>query len=111
MVIRNLDTGQANYFYTDVNGHALSVAPPNQGPKATPNYEATLGQPTVFTLSNGMRVFAGPRDDAFYFDTGATFDYPEFPRARAGSFRRRRHAARARLIPTRWTASPATTSA
>src|SRR3984957_8563931 len=78
VVVRNLDTGTANYFSTDVNGHALSVAPPNQGPKSTPKYEATLGQPSVFTLANGMRVFAGPRDDAFYFDSGATFDFLNF---------------------------------
>lgn len=78
IVIRYLDTGVNQIFTTDVNGHPLSVAPPNQGPKATPKYEATLGQPSVFTLSNGMRVFAGPRDDAFYFDSGATFDYLNF---------------------------------
>ena len=54
------------------------MAPPNQGPKATPSYEANLGQPSVFTLANGMRVFAGPRDDAFYFDSGATFDFLNF---------------------------------
>src|SRR5580692_11568219 len=29
VVVRNLATGQGSYFYTDVNGHALSVAPPN----------------------------------------------------------------------------------
>lgn len=78
IIIRNLDTGANQIFTTDANGHALSVAPPNQGPKATPMYEATLGQPSVFTLSNGMRVFAGPRDDAFFFDSGATFDYLNF---------------------------------
>jgi hypothetical protein len=78
VIVRNLDTGATQYFYTDMNGHALSVAPPNQGPKATPTYEATLGQPSVFTLSNGMRVFAGPRDDAFFFDSGATFDFLNF---------------------------------
>jgi hypothetical protein len=78
VVVRNLDTGATTYFNTDVNGHALSVAPPNIGPKSTPNYEATLGQPSVFTLSNGWRVFAGPRDDAFYFDSGATFDTLNF---------------------------------
>ncbi len=78
VVIRNLKTGQATYITTDENGHALSVAPPNLGPKSTPAYEATLGQPSVFTLSNGMRVFAGPRDDAFYFDSGATFDTLNF---------------------------------
>lgn len=78
VIIRNLDTGVTTYINTDQNGHALSVAPPNLGPKSTPAYEATLGQPSVFTLSNGWRVFAGPRDDAFFFDSGATFDTLNF---------------------------------
>jgi uncharacterized protein DUF4331 len=78
IVVRNVDTGASQVFTTDVNGHALSVAPPNLGPKSTPAYEATFGQPSVFTLSNGMRVFAGPRDDAFYFDSAATFDTLNF---------------------------------
>ena len=78
VVIRNMDTGQVTYYSQDQNGHALSVAPPNLGPKSTPSYEATLGQPSVFTLPNGWRIFAGPRDDAFYFDSGATFDTLNF---------------------------------
>ncbi len=78
VVIRNLKTNQATFFTTDANGHALSVAPPNLGPKSTPNYEQNFGQPSIFTLSNGMRVFAGPRDDAFYFDSAATFDTLNF---------------------------------
>ncbi|MBS1872737.1 MAG: DUF4331 domain-containing protein [Acidobacteria bacterium] len=78
VVVRNLRTGKTDYFYTDKNGHALSVAPPNMGPKSTPDYENTLGKASVFELSNGMRVFAGPRDDAFYFDSGATFDTLNF---------------------------------
>ena len=78
VVIRNLKTFQSTYYNADMNGHALSVAPPNLGPKSTPNYEATLGQPSVFTLPNGWRVFAGPRDDAFYFDSAATFDTLNF---------------------------------
>jgi hypothetical protein len=78
VVIRNLATNQGTYITTDANGHALSVAPPNLGPKSTPAYEANFGHPSVFTLSNGMRVFAGPRDDAFYFDSGATFDTLNF---------------------------------
>src|SRR5271169_106802 len=40
VIVRNLQTGATNYFYTDAKGHALSVAPPNQGPKSTPMYEA-----------------------------------------------------------------------
>ncbi|MGH9666553.1 MAG: DUF4331 family protein, partial [Bryobacteraceae bacterium] len=78
VVVRHLHTGTADFYTEDVNGHALSVAPPNLGPKSTPNYEQTLGAPSVFTLANGMRVFAGPRDDAFYFDSGATFDTLNF---------------------------------
>jgi hypothetical protein len=78
VVVRNLATNTGTYFTTDVNGHVLSVAPPNLGPKSTPAYEATLGHPSVFTLANGMRVFAGPRDDAFFFDSGATFDTLNF---------------------------------
>ncbi|HLY19986.1 MAG TPA: DUF4331 domain-containing protein [Bryobacteraceae bacterium] len=78
VVVRDLHANTATYFTQDMNGHALTVAPPNTGPKGTPNYETNLGQPSIFTLSNGMRVFAGPRDDAFYFDSGATFDYLNF---------------------------------
>src|ERR1019366_828194 len=48
VVIRNVSTGQATFYNTDKNGHPLSVAPPNLGPKSTPAYEATLGQPSVF---------------------------------------------------------------
>ena len=78
VVVRNLRTGVTQSFESDKNGHALSVAPPNMGPKSTPNYEEKLGRPSVFELSNGMRVFAGPRDDAFYFDSAATFDTLNF---------------------------------
>ena len=78
VIIRNANTGETTYITTDAKGHPLSVAPPNMGPKSTPAYESTLGQPSVFTLANGWRVFAGPRDDAFYFDSGATFDTLNF---------------------------------
>ena len=53
VTVRNLHTGlELNYAY-DKHGHPLTVAPPNQGPKATPDYEAKLGQPSVFELQNG----------------------------------------------------------
>ncbi|HYM10251.1 MAG TPA: DUF4331 domain-containing protein [Bryobacterales bacterium] len=77
VVVRH-SNGKTDYFNTDVNGHPLSVAPPNIGPKTTPNYEQNLGATSVFTLANGMRVFAGPRDDGFYFDSAATFDLLNF---------------------------------
>lgn len=78
VTVRNLNTGDVQTFTTDKNGHALSVAPPNMGPNSTPNYEKNLGAASVFELANGMRIFAGPRDDAFYFDSGATFDTLNF---------------------------------
>jgi len=78
VVIRDLAKNTSVAYTQDANGHALSVAPPNLGPKSTPNYEQNFGQPSVFTLPNGWRVFAGPRDDAFYFDSAATFDTLNF---------------------------------
>lgn len=76
--IRDLRKGTFQVIDRDKNGHLLSVAPPNLGPKSMPNYEEKLGRTSVFELANGMRVFAGPRDDAFYFDSGATFDFLNF---------------------------------
>lgn len=79
VILRDLKQNKIIAVYDkDANGHPLSVAPPNLGPNSTPSYEANLGKPSVFTLANGMRVFAGPRDDAFYFDSAATFDTLNF---------------------------------
>src|SRR5258707_2887131 len=79
VIIRDLKQNKVVAVYDkDVKGHPLSVAPPNLGPNSTPSYEKNLGAPSVFTLANGMRVFAGPRDDAFDFDSAATFDFLNF---------------------------------
>jgi hypothetical protein len=48
----------------------LRTPPANIGPRVTPNYEANLGQPAVFPLGNGGKVFAGTRDEYFYIDLG-----------------------------------------
>lgn len=48
----------------------LRTPPANIGPKVTPNYEANLGQPAVYPLANGGKVFAGTRDEYFYIDLG-----------------------------------------
>ena len=77
VVVRHRN-GQTEYYDRDINGHDLTVAPPHIGPKTTPNYEENLGKASVFTLPNGMRVFAGPRDDGFYFDSASTFDLLNF---------------------------------
>ena len=50
------------------------IVPPNNiGPKSTPNY-AALAASSVATCSDGIKAFAGQRDDPFYVDLGATFD-------------------------------------
>ena len=52
----------------------LEVAPPAIGPRSTPNYASTLAKQATYTLPNGMKVFAGPRDDPFFVDLGSVFD-------------------------------------
>jgi len=52
----------------------ISTAPANVGPVSTPNYEATARQAVHTIDGNGMKVFAGPRDDPFFVDLGAIFD-------------------------------------
>ena len=49
------------------------VAPANIGPRSTPNYDS-LASSAIKDLSNGGKVFAGPRDDPFFADLGSIFD-------------------------------------
>ena len=59
---------------TNSMGANFQVAPPNIGPKSTPDY-AALANAAVFNMtSNGGKVFAGPRDDPFFVDIGAIVD-------------------------------------
>jgi Domain of unknown function (DUF4331) len=58
----------------------LIAAPSNVGPRTMPNYDALAAQ-GIYDLGNGMKVFAGQRDDPFYIDLGATFDSLNFRRA------------------------------
>ena len=51
-------------------GRGLRTPPANVGPRVTPNYEANLGQPAVYNLNGGGKVFAGNRDEYFYIDLG-----------------------------------------
>ena len=57
----------------DVGGRRLLSPPNNIGPFSTPNY-AALAATAVYDIGDGVRVFAGQRDDAFYIDLGATID-------------------------------------
>jgi hypothetical protein len=49
------------------------TAPSNVGPRATPDYDDTAAA-AVRSLSGGVKVFAGQRDDPFFVDLGSIFD-------------------------------------
>ena len=66
-VTRTYSNGASSQICTGI------VPPNNIGPKSTPNY-AALAQSAVTSCSDGIKAFAGQRDDPFYVDLGATFD-------------------------------------
>jgi hypothetical protein len=65
------------------NGQTLFAVPTNVGPRTMPNY-AALRQQGIYTLSNGIRVYAGTVADPFFIDLGGNFDSLNF-RMAAGS--------------------------
>jgi hypothetical protein len=62
---------------TDQNGKRLFAVPSNVGPRTMPNYAALASQ-GVYELGQGVRVFAGQREETFYIDLGSTFDTLNF---------------------------------
>ena len=52
----------------------LPVPPVNVGPRSMPNYDTNLAAPAVQSIDDGIKVFAGPRDDPFFVDLGQIFD-------------------------------------
>jgi len=65
------------------NGQTLFAVPTNVGPRTMPNYNA-LRQQGIYTLSNGIRVFAGTVSDPFFIDLGANFDSLNYRQATGG---------------------------
>ncbi|MGH3144972.1 MAG: DUF4331 domain-containing protein [Rubrobacter sp.] len=58
----------------EVLARNLEVAPANVGPASYPDgYRKVAGQ-ARHDIGDGMRVFAGPRDEPFFVDLGGTFD-------------------------------------
>lgn len=55
----------------------LIAVPTNVGPRTMPDY-ASLVEQGVYSLNDGVRVFAGTVDDPFWLDLGATFDSLNF---------------------------------
>lgn len=77
---------------TDIGGgQMLKVPPVNVGPRTTPGYYDAQGnrlqgaaanndlpvyvKETVYTLTDGTKIWAGQREDGFYADTPAIFDF------------------------------------
>lgn len=61
----------------NASGDSLFAVPTNVGPRTMPNYPA-LAQQGIYSLGNGIRVFAGTVDDPFFIDLGAAFDSLNF---------------------------------
>jgi hypothetical protein len=49
------------------------AVPSDVGPRTMPNYDGLAAQ-GMYDLGDGIRVFAGQRDDPFFIDLGAAFD-------------------------------------
>jgi Domain of unknown function (DUF4331) len=62
---------------TNAAGGSLFAVPTNVGPRTMPDYPNLAAQ-GIYSLGNGIRVFAGTVDDPFYIDLGAAFDSLNF---------------------------------
>jgi hypothetical protein len=70
--------------YQTPNGTKHFAVPSNVGPRTMPNYMA-LAQQGIYSLGNGMKVFAGTVDDPFYIDLGGAFDTLNFRAGASGA--------------------------
>ncbi len=52
----------------------LQVAPANVGPVSYPNGYEKVAKQAIYDVGNGIKAFAGPRDDPFFADLGGIFD-------------------------------------
>jgi hypothetical protein len=68
---------------TNASAAPLYAVPSNVGPRTMPNYPALAAQ-GIYTLNNGVKIFAGTVDDPFYIDLGAAFDSLNFRTAAGG---------------------------
>jgi hypothetical protein len=59
------------------DGQTLYAVPSNVGPLTMPNYQALFNQ-GIYSLANGVSVWAGTADDPFFIDLGAALDSLNF---------------------------------
>ena len=67
----NMVTSAGSFPISD--DQVLHTVPTNVGPRTMPNY-SQLVQQGIYTLDNGIRVFAGTVADPFFIDLGGVFD-------------------------------------
>jgi len=58
----------------NVIANNLQVAPANVGPVSYPEGYRKVANQAIYDVGNGVKVFAGPRDDPFFADLGGIFD-------------------------------------
>lgn len=68
---------------TNADGGTLFAVPSNVGPRTMPDY-GRLAKQGLYSLGNGVRVWAGTADDPFFIDLGAAFDTLNFRRTAGG---------------------------
>jgi hypothetical protein len=66
-------TRVGRHGHAEVLGQDIPTPPVNIGPRSTPAY-ASLANAAVANLPDGIKVFAGQRDDPFFVDLGSVFD-------------------------------------
>jgi hypothetical protein len=65
------------------DGQTLFAVPTNVGPRTMPDY-AGLRRQGIYSLADGIRVFAGTVSDPFFIDLGGFFDSLNFRMAAGG---------------------------
>jgi hypothetical protein len=66
-------TRVTGHEHGEVLGENIPTPPVNIGPRSTPAYDS-LANAAVTELPDGIKVFAGQRDDPFFVDLGSVFD-------------------------------------
>lgn len=69
--------GGVSTSLTNSAGGPLFAVPTNVGPRTMPNYPALAAQ-GIYSLGNGIRVFAGTVDEPLFADLGALYDSLNF---------------------------------
>src|SRR5207245_9741391 len=83
VTMTNTDTGSSAVIGSD-----LLTPPDVVGARSTGSAQHyhMLAKQAEYTLPNGVKVFAGQRDDPFFANLGGVFDLLNFPSATTGAY-------------------------